>query len=357
MNKIDIFASKSLAMNPIKSTNCKYLAHVIFCSAFLFLFSKNALLRPSPASAQNKDFFIGAMLLFFCYLHALVLHPALYRKNKTLAYVACSIISIIVCLVVEFSWLYTDIMDCLLNNLSVPQAHAYYRTCILFASLRDAGLLSFSFLVCEFNWNRRKEESTERLLMESAKKIMVKNFSGKDILLNFNQIRYCEQEENTTKIYGMDGNVYFRYGSLKHFQNLFDNGYFVQINRKTLIAKNHIKSFTNTQLWIVNEEEPFEISSVFQKQMESLFISHKKTHPLEKESKRKKEKGDSMDNKNTQSVYQIIIENPFISAVKLADQTRLSQSTINRILKQLKDEGLVEYVGSKKTGGYNVCQR
>ena len=91
--------------------------------------------------------------------------------------------------------------------------------------------------------------------------------------------------------------------------------------------------------------------------MESLFISHKKTHPLEKESKRKKEKGDSMDNKNTQSVYQIIIENPFISAVKLADQTRLSQSTINRILKQLKDEGLVEYVGSKKTGGYNVCQR
>ena len=32
----------------------------------------------------------------------------------------------------------------------------------------------------------------------------------------------------------------------------------------------------------------------------------------------------------------------------------LSLSTVNRILKLLKDEGLIEYTGSKKTGGYRV---
>ena len=29
---------------------------------------------------------------------------------------------------------------------------------------------------------------------------------------------------------------------------------------------------------------------------------------------------------------------------------------LNRILKQLKDEGLIEYAGSKKTGGYRVVK-
>ena len=42
--------------------------------------------------------------------------------------------------------------------------------------------------------------------------------------------------------------------------------------------------------------------------------------------------------------------------MKLAEQSQLSQSTVNRILKQLKDEGLIEYVGSKKTGGYRVVE-
>lgn len=344
-------------MNPQNSSNWKYLANIVFCSAFLFLFSKNALLRPSPASAQNKEYFIGAMLLFISYLNALVLHPLFYRKNKALSYVISSSISIIITLIIEFSWLYNDIMGCLLHNLTLPQAHAYYRTCIFFATLRDAGLLSFTFLVCEFNWNRRKEASTEKLLMESAHKIMVKDYLGTDTLLSFNQIRYCEQEENTTKIYGMEDAVYFRYGSLKHFHNLFDNDYFVQINRKTLIAKNQIKFFTDKELWIINEEKPFEVSTAFQKQIDTLLIGQDPDLSPEKKSKMKKEKSDSIDNKNMQTIYQIIIENPFISAVKLADQIQLSQSTVNRSLKQLKEKGLVEYVGSKKTGGYRVCNK
>ena len=34
----------------------------------------------------------------------------------------------------------------------------------------------------------------------------------------------------------------------------------------------------------------------------------------------------------------------------------LSVATVNRILKQLKQDGLIEYVGSKKTGGYRVTE-
>ena len=63
-----------------------------------------------------------------------------------------------------------------------------------------------------------------------------------------------------------------------------------------------------------------------------------------------------VDNKKRQDVFHIISENPIISAVKLAELSQLSQSTVNRTLKQLKDEGLIEYVGSKKTGGYMMVE-
>ncbi len=36
------------------------------------------------------------------------------------------------------------------------------------------------------------------------------------------------------------------------------------------------------------------------------------------------------------------------------ERTHFSQSTVNRILGQLKADGLIEYDGSKKTGGYRV---
>ena len=36
------------------------------------------------------------------------------------------------------------------------------------------------------------------------------------------------------------------------------------------------------------------------------------------------------------------------------ERTHFSQSTVNRILGQLKADGLIEYAGSKKTGGYRV---
>ena len=53
-------------------------------------------------------------------------------------------------------------------------------------------------------------------------------------------------------------------------------------------------------------------------------------------------------------VLQLITDNPIIPAVRLSEITRFSQSTINRILLQLKAENIVEYVGSKKSGGYRV---
>ena len=56
-------------------------------------------------------------------------------------------------------------------------------------------------------------------------------------------------------------------------------------------------------------------------------------------------------------LYAFIVEHPDCSASEIKKNRSLSQSSVNRILAQLKKEGLIEYVGSKKTGGYRAIDK
>ena len=44
-----------------------------------------------------------------------------------------------------------------------------------------------------------------------------------------------------------------------------------------------------------------------------------------------------------------------MSHLVLLSKLPILTGTLNRTLKQLKDKGLIEYSGSKKTGGYQVA--
>ena len=51
-------------------------------------------------------------------------------------------------------------------------------------------------------------------------------------------------------------------------------------------------------------------------------------------------------------LYNFIKENEGLSAVVLGEKLNIPLRTIQRWIKQLKDENKIEYRGSKKTGGY-----
>jgi predicted HTH transcriptional regulator len=111
--------------------------------------------------------------------------------------------------------------------------------------------------------------------------------------------------------------------------------------------------------WLFDEDAPFEVSSTFRNQKDLLPQPPKSDVSKvkmggKKKKKKTKTKVLSANNEKTKEVHQLIADNPEISAVKISEQTFISQSTVNRVLAQLKKEGLIEYVGSKKTGGYRV---
>lgn len=64
-------------------------------------------------------------------------------------------------------------------------------------------------------------------------------------------------------------------------------------------------------------------------------------------------------NNNARLVLLAISRTPFIKRKLLLDNIDISKATLERILKQLSSEslGLIEYQGSRKTGGYVLTEK
>ena len=57
-----------------------------------------------------------------------------------------------------------------------------------------------------------------------------------------------------------------------------------------------------------------------------------------------------------EKVLDLIREGEKLSAAKMAERLGLSQRQVQRILKQLKDDGVIEYVGANRNGQYKIIK-
>lgn len=334
------------------------IAQLVFCILFLFLFVNNSMLRPSAPGIHHKEYFIGAILLVMIYTNALFLYPKYYRCHRIAQYVLLSLLCIIVTLVAEFAWIYNDVIGELRTVLSERDAQAYFWGCTFFVFLRNAGFLAVTFLLCDIIWLRHKENRYDRMLAEKTGNITVEDVGGNTVLLKTNSIIYCEQEENYTKIYCKNNQAFTRYGSLTKTHSLLGTESFVQINRKTIVLKKSIASYNNGMLWILGEEKPFEVTTAYQYLFPDPIAVKQTDEKTPDTGNGGKETGGEAHQKEIQKdnvIFQLVTENPGISAVQLASKSQLSQSTTNRIIARLKKQGLIRHVGSNKTGGYEAA--
>ena len=153
----------------------------------------------------------------------------------------------------------------------------------------------------------------------------------------------------------------------------------VRISRSIIVMYDYIQSFNENTVYIQTHEriKGFNITKSYKEQALSLLKSHvkketviEKTEDSEEEISTLSENNQEMETrakpneemKNLEkSASQLVLDyingHPDCKGTDIVQFCRLSLSTVNRILKQLRDEGLIEYTGSKKTGGYRVVER
>ena len=338
----------------------RWSVHIAFCLFLVFFFGNFCILR--PAARIYKEYLSGVFVLFFIYFNYLVLFPKLFVKAKYKDYVIFSLASVFVAFLFEVILVIPDIVSPLPVQFSSPKDFVYILMDSVYILIRDISFVTATFSVLAIVYYKRLSQSKDFTMLKEFHKIEVTTIekNSKKIFLPVEEISYCKQEQNFTKIFLSNGQCFLRYGTLKSFSELLDESFAVRVSRNIIVTYSNIDNFNKSGVVIKSQPENIMISysASYGDTAYRLIANHtaKSIKPVKAAPRKtvKKKTSERHNDKQSDSIYAFIEKHPYCSAAEIKKNREKSQSTVNRILKQLKDEGLIEYAGSKKTGGYRV---
>lgn len=401
-------------MNFKSSTFSTVCANLLFCFAVIVFFGKNTTLRLPAVGALYKEYLTGCIVLAIFYIQRIALYPKLC-KGFSLRYVWICLLVALISTVMELLLVYPQVMDILTANFSRNESYYFLLRYNFFVFLRNIGILFTSFFVCEFKRQSHLCTVYEIRLREMTKEIPVRIVEENNIkesialpsscigpitlateenpeksdspprasdlttsvtldnlvYLPISEIWYCIQMKNTLFIYSLDNKLYFRSQSLKKIKSLLGEQLFFQVSRDTLVMRKYISNvgdrFVETVNPVTKEKKSFGISDAYLTDeliswgREKVLIESEQTNDSynEKESDPTVPvyRPDLLKQKKIKTIYTYISKHPYCKNPVISEKTKIPIGTVNRILAQLKDEGLIEYVGSKKTGGYRAIDK
>ncbi len=366
-------APKSRGMSKNSSTFGRICIHVGFCVFIVIFFGKNSVLRMPACDALYKEYIVGLLPLILFYGNRLVLFPHLFLKERLFEYIGSVTLSLLAAASAELAWVYPQIASTLVSlfgDEAVKYLLFYYFPFIL---LRDFGFLLFSFVFCDIRHQTTLKKKYESRLKEIAGEVDIQKTENTSGFAKLQDILYCQQFKNVTWVSMSGGEFYTRYGSLKTLKKLLGENLLIDVSKGLFVMRDKIHSYDETSITIRDSVQdklyPFEWGNGYfesacrkisarpsQEATETVLenTSEKTNSPSSSSTNRKHLTAVFKKHQNFRPVYSYIRRHPDCKASEISSGISIPTGSLNRILKQLKDEGLIEYTGSKKTGGYRV---
>ena len=339
------------------------LLNVLFCAYLLWFSANNSYLRPY-AGSKTRELLAGLILLATFYANYFLLYPKLHKKHPVVYWVVLVSLCIITA-AIDFAIAYRFMMNC--NGAIIEEIGTFrfffhhYRLIVI----RNVTLNAFPFIFRERQELQKALDQEVQIVYQDARLLDVSDKEHNMRLISRDDIFYCLQDGNYTRIYVTQGDYWYtRNGSMKYLEQLFGQEEFVRISATLLLPYRHIHSFNGNELVMKRmpwEKEPlsFTIDPKYSDRISdriSLRILTNKVQQTEKKSEqsRKRRKPAKPAKEKTDTVLKYIKEHAGSQTKEIADNTQYSSSTVERCLAELRKQGLVKYKGSKKTGGYHA---
>ena len=188
------------------------------------------------------------------------------------------------------------------------------------------------------------------------------------LMIPKDDIYYCVQDGNFTRIYTVDDRWFTRLGSMKHLVQLFGEEDFVRISPTVLIPYQYIWSCNGSEVFLKKMPwtkkpltftlDPKNSGTIADQVAEGLQRCKAETAgeqaPKRKPRSKSKRKPVVPPQQKLDMVHSCIQANPGCNTTDIVAQTEISLSTVERCLSELRKRKLVKYVGSKRHGGYHV---
>ena len=341
------------------------LLNVLFCTITLWLFVRNSLLRPS-AGSDLKEFISGLLFLGTLYLNYFLLYPKLYQRYSHIVY----------WIVVLFIALLTALIDMAIANPYIVSRNAeviefvgpfnFYSKIISLIAGRNFALNFLPFLIKERQHYQQALDKEVRIVYRDVRKLDVVDEHNDIQLVPIEDIFYCHQQGNFTEIFMVQNRKYTRLGSMRHLEQLFGEEDFIRLTTTVLVPFRYVESCQEDMVVMKKmpwEEEPtaFKLEAKTKKEIAKRILESIQSEivetsdeniPEEPSRPKAKRKPATPPEEKINEVFLYIKKHPNCNSADIMSETKFSLSTVERCLSELKKQGCVEYVGSKKTGGY-----
>ena len=194
--------------------------NVLFCAALLYFFSRNSFLRPY-AGSNRKEFFIGVMLLATLYINYFLLYPLLIKKrHMNVLYWLVVVLMSIAIGIIDMAIAYPNIMKCMGPAIEPIGFWRFFGTHTFMLISRDVAFNFFPFMFGERKQLQEALDAEVRIVYQDVRKLDVVDHHNKNklILIPIDDIYYCLQDGNYTRIYTVDNIWYSRLGSMIHLE-------------------------------------------------------------------------------------------------------------------------------------------
>jgi hypothetical protein len=341
----------------------RWVLPAVLCIAVVLFFGNFCVLRPLDFQHPYKEYLSGVIVLAMVFVNMLLIFPTCYKNGYLGRYLLLSALSIVAAFLAEMLMIIGDVFPQMASQFSHRAAMAYLAVDGLYVLLRD---FSFALTVSMAQvalYYRQRFADSETLIFQKFKKIEVEDLNSHNVVLvGITDIAYVMQKKNYTFLLLSNGKELRRHGSLKSISRLLCPQYAAQVSRKCLVVYASVKAYSPTRVFVKTSREDIvlPLSEKYCDEALELFGQHVSKNSAD--TRRRTWPDDSSVAREKNGPYRTTILNfikkkPGCSAGEIKKNRRFSQSTVNRILAQLKKEGLVEYQGSKKKGGYYVVER
>lgn len=341
------------------------LLNVLFCAITLWLFVRNSLLRPS-AGSDLKEFLSGLLLLGTLYLNYFLLYPKLYHRYSHMVY---WIVLLLIALL-------TGLIDVAIANPYIVSRNAeviefvgpfnFYSKIFSLIVGRNFVLNIFPFLFREQQHYQQSLEKEVKIVYRDVRMLDVVDEHNDIQLVPIEDIFYCHQQGNFTEIHTVQNRKYTRLGSMRHLEQLFGKEEFIRLTTTVLVPFRYVELCQEDEVVMQkmpweNEATAFKLEAktkegIAQRIMESLQseIAEISDENIPEEIVRPKarRKPAIPPEEKIKTVLSYIEKHPNCNSGEIVAETKIPLSTVERCISVLKKQNRVEYVGSKKTGGY-----
>ena len=344
--------------------------NVLFCAALLWFFSRNSFLRPY-AGSQWKEALSGVILLATLYFNYFLLYPMLVKKRHmhVLYWLVVVLMSITIG-VIDMAIAYPAIMQCMGPAIETIGFWTFFGTHTFMLISRDVAFNFFPFMFGERKQLQDALDNEVRIVYQEVRKLDVVDHNNKNklILIPIDDIYYCLQDGNYTRIYTVDNIWYSRLGSMIHLEQLFGDEEFVRIAPTLLVPYKYIASckgnevvmkkmpWTRTPLkFTIDTKNSNEISERIARYLGNAKTGHRRDGVRnDSTSNQKRRHPINPSQEKQETVFAFVQSHPGTRSTEITAETSISQSTVERCLAELRKQGRIEYVGSKKNGGYRA---